>query len=216
MKKIVGLTGTCCAGKNFVASILEEQGLPVLDLDKLGHQVIETEKERILGCLGEDILAANGLIDRKRLGEKVFGKPEKLSALEEIIHPAVNRETMSWISGRNEKACVINAALLHRSSAFEVMDAIILVEAPLIVRLLRAKKRDNLPWPALIKRFRSQRGFHSQYCKKKTDIYRVGNPSGCVNFGHFGFGKRRSCQARTDRTAIENRIKEILSLLGIM
>ena len=199
-KKIIGLTGTCCAGKNHLAAILETHGLPSLDVDKLGHKVIETEKERILACFGRDILAPEGFIDRKLLGEKVFGSPEKLSALENIIHPAVNRETLSWINSRNEKACVINAALLHRSSAFEILDLIIIVEAPFIVRLLRARKRDRLPWTALIKRLGSQSDFHTQYFKGKTDIYRV------ENSGFF-------CQKRRNKP--ENRIKEILSLLGI-
>ena len=195
-KTVIGLTGTYCAGKNYTASLLEAHGLPVLDVDKLGHEVIETEKERLLSCFGSDILGPGGLIDRKLLGEKVFGKPEKLSALEDIIHPAVNRETLLWINAIKEKACVINAALLHRSSAFGKLDAIIIVEAPFFTRLLRARKRDRLPWPALIKRFRSQSDFHTQYFKGKTDIYRVSNPSNC--------GKP------------ENQIEEILSRLGIM
>jgi len=204
-KKIIGLTGTYCAGKNHVSSLLEAQGLPSLDLDKLGHQVIETEKEQLINHFGVDILAPGGVIDRKRLGEKVFGNPEKLAALENIVHPAVNRETLSWIKMRNEKACVINAALLHRSSAYELLDAVIIVEAPLIVRLLRARKRDHLPWPALIRRFRSQSDFHSQYFKGKTDIYRVSNPSVCSNAGFFGLKRNKP----------ENRIKEILYFLEI-
>ena len=205
--KIIGLTGTYCAGKNFAASIMEKQGIPSLDLDKLGHKAIETEKKKLLAVFGDDILGPDGLIDRKLLGKKVFGNPEKLSALEEIIHPAVNRETDLWIEARRERACVINAALLHRSSAFEVLDFIILVEAPVLVRLFRARKRDKLPWPALIKRFMSQRKFHTQYFKGKTDIYRVSNPSGCRNSGFFSLKGRNKA---------EDRIKEILSLLGIM
>ena len=199
-KKIIGLTGTYCAGKNHAASLLEGMGIPALDVDKLGHQVIETEKERLLSCFGDDIAAPEGFIDRKRLGEKVFGHPEKLAVLEDIIHPAVNRETLSWISSRNEKACVINAALLHRSSAFEILDAIIIVEAPFMVRLLRARKRDRLPWPALFRRLGSQSDFHTQYLKEKTDIYRVEN---------FGFPGPKS------RRKPEIQIKEILSRLGI-
>jgi len=202
-KKVIGLTGTYCAGKNHVAQFLEQRGLPVLDVDKLGYQVIETEKERLLARFGRDILDAGGLIDRKRLGAKVFGKGEELAALEEIIHPGVNRETLDWIKSREEKACVINAALLHRSSAFEVLDAIIIVQAPFLVRLFRAKKRDHLPWAVLLKRFQSQRKFFSQYFSGKTDIYRVENP------GFFGFG------SRSLRNKLESRINEILSLRGI-
>jgi dephospho-CoA kinase len=199
-QKVIGLTGAYCAGKNHVALLLERRFLPVLDLDKLGHEVIKTEKDRLLARFGEDIAAPDGLIDRKRLGAKVFGKPGELAALEEIIHPAVNSETLAWINAKNEKPCVINAALLHRSSALELLDAVIIVEAPFLIRLLRARKRDHLPWSSLLKRFRSQRQFGYQFFKEKTDIYRVENS---------GFGKR----SLVDK--LEKRIDEILSLLGI-
>jgi len=199
-KKVIGLTGTYCAGKNHIAAILEAHGLPVLDLDKLGHLVLETEKKTLVDRFGEGILGSGATVDRKLLGEKVFGSREKLNALEEIIHPGVNRETLSWINARKEKYCVINAALLHRSSAFDLLDAIIIVEAPLIIRLIRAKKRDHLGWRALINRFRSQNDFHSQYFKGKTDIYRV------ENSGFF-------CTKNQKKT--ENRIIDILSNLGI-
>ena len=198
-KKIIGLTGTYCAGKNYVALLLDRRLLPVLDLDKLGHRIIEAEKERLLARFGGDILEPGGFIDRKRLGNKVFGKPEELAALEDIIHPGVNRETLVWIKSRKEQICVVHAALLHRSSIFNALDAIIIVEAPFLVRLLRAKKRDRLPWVSLLRRFLSQRGFNAQYFKENTDIYKVGNP------GFFGF------MERFHRDKLEKRIDEILS-----
>jgi len=208
-KKIIGLTGSYCAGKNHVASILERLSIPVLDVDKLGHKVIETEKELLVARFGNDILSedGSGLIDRKRLGNKVFGKEKELQALEGIIHPAANRETLAWINARRETACVINAALLHRSPAFEMLDAVIIVEAPFFVRLLRARKRDRLPWTALLKRFKSQRKFNAQFnaqfIERKTDIYRVKN-SVC-----FGFNKDSS------EKKLNKRINEILSIEGI-
>ena len=216
-KKIIGVTGVYCAGKNNVSLLLNKRGFPVLDVDKLGHQVIETEKGHILARFGEDILDSEGLIDRKRLGVKVFDRPEELAALEEIIHPIVNRETLEWINAQKENTCFINAALLHRSSAFESLDAVIVVEAPFLARLFRAKKRDRLPWMALLKRFRSQANFTAQYFKGKTDIYRVSNPSLCSKrcciigaiFRYFGHGKHGL------RNRLEKRIDEILSLLGM-
>jgi dephospho-CoA kinase len=208
-KKIIGLTGSYCAGKNHVAILLEQRFFPVLDLDKLGHEVIETKRESLITRFGGDILGAGGLIDRKKLGQKVFGRPKELAALEEIIHPEVNRKTLEWIDAREEKVCFINAALLHRSSAFELLDAVILVEAPFFVRLLRARKRDRLPWISLIKRFWSQRKFRYQLFRKKTDIYNVGNPSGCANSGFFGLTRLFR------RNKLEKRIDEILSLQGI-
>ena len=209
-KKVIGITGVYCAGKNSMALLLEKRGFPVLDVDKLGHQVIEIEKERILSRFGKDILGSDGNIDRKKLGAKVFGRPQELSALEEMIHPGVNRETLIWINAQNKNACFINAALLHRSSAFEILDAVIIVEAPFLVRLIRAKKRDRLPWTALLKRLLSQKKFTSQYFKEKTDIYRVSNIFGCSGFGHSGQGE----QGLGNNP--EKRIDEILSLLGII
>ena len=193
--KVIGLTGSYCAGKNHVASLLEKRLFPVLDVDKLGHAVIEDEKELLVTRFGEDILDGEGLINRKKLGSKVFGRPKELIALEEIIHPAVNIKTLEWIKERTEKACFINAALLHRSSAFTTLDAVIIVKAPLLTRLIRAKKRDNLPWMSIFKRFWSQRKFCYKFFAKKTDTYIVRNPSGCMN--------------------LDDRINKILSLRGI-
>ena len=201
-KRLIGLTGTYCAGKNHIGLLLEKRLLPVLDVDKLGHGIIEAEKERILARFGGDVLGTDGLIDRKRLGNKVFGKPKELAALEDIVHPGVNRETLVWINSRKEQICVIHAALLHRSSIFDALDAVIIVEAPFLVRLLRAKKRDRLPWISLFKRFHSQRGFNSQYFRENTDIYKVDNS------GFFSF------REHFHRDKLEKRIDEILSCKG--
>ena len=205
---IIGLTGTYCAGKNTIARLLEKRGFPVLDVDKFGHQAIETEKNAIIARFGDDILNSDGTVNRKFLGEKVFGKPIELAALENIVHPAANRETIAWIKARQAGACVINAALLHRSSAFGDLDAVIVVRSPFFTRLLRARKRDRLSFSALFRRLRSQKEFTSQYFTGNADIYRVENP-GYFFFGLFPSSKRKAEQK------LENRIDEILYSLGL-
>jgi dephospho-CoA kinase len=205
--RIIGLTGTYCAGKNHVAGLLEKRGLAVLDVDKLGHQAIVEEKAAILARFGDGILGPDGEVDRRRLGARVFGKPEELAALEAIVHPAANRLTLRWLEARGDRPCVINAALLHRSSAFSLLDVVILVKAPCLTRLLRAKKRDKLPWSALIRRFWSQRGLVSRYGNKNfsgdADIYVIDN-RGCPVF-----------PSRPVRN-LERRIDEILVQEGIL
>jgi len=171
---IIGLTGKYCAGKNHIASMLETRGLPVLDVDKLGYQALEAEKEKIFSMFGADLQNAKGSVDRQLLGKRVFGNPEKLASLEAIVHPAANRLTDEWIAAQKNH-CVINAALLHRSSSFNKLDSIILVKAPFFTRLLRAKRRDKLPWIDLLKRFRSQKDFGTQYLSINAEIYRVEN-----------------------------------------
>jgi dephospho-CoA kinase len=206
--KLIGLTGTYCAGKNHVAGLLERRGFPVLDVDKLGHRALETEKEAIVARFGAAVLGADGAVDRRLLGARVFGRPEELAALEGIIHPAANRLTDDWIDAQNGRPCVINAALLHRSTVLPRLDAIIIVEASALTRLLRARKRDRLPVRALLGRFSSQKTFISQYFDKtldyNADIYRV------KNRGYSRFG------SRLFEGRLEKRIDAIFSAEGMV
>jgi dephospho-CoA kinase len=172
---LIGLTGKYCAGKNHVASMLEKRGLPVLDVDKCGYQVLEAEKEKVFSRLGKDLQMADGSVNRKLLGRRVFGNPEKLAVLEAIVHPPVNRMIEEWVAAQKGN-CVINAALLHRSAVFERLERVIVVIAPFFTRLLRARVRDRLSWPELIRRFASQADFNSQYLSINAEIIRVENP----------------------------------------
>jgi len=197
---VIGLTGLYCAGKNHIASLLEQRGLAVLDVDKLGHIAIENIKTAIFTRFGEDIANQDGSVNRRLLGAKVFGNMQEMEALEALVHPEANRLTLQWLAEQNGKPCVVNAALLHKSVVFQQLGCIILVNAPLFTRLIRAKKRDKLPWTAIVKRFLSQKEFFSQYNSKITDIYKVENP---------GFGGSRST------AKLESRIGAIMSNLGL-
>jgi len=145
----------------------------------LGHQILETEKKTIFAQFGEDLQRPDGSIDRRLLGQRVYGNPEKLKQLESIIHPEANRLIEEWIA--ENKVCVINAALLHKSSVFNRLDQIIIVSAPFLTRVLRAKKRDRLPLKEILKRIASQKDFYTQYLSINSnqicaEIYKVENP----------------------------------------
>jgi len=150
----------------------------VLDVDKLGHIVLETEKVAVFNQFGDDLKREDGSLDRRALGQRVYGSPEKLAALEAIVHPGANRLTDEWIAakGISRMPCVINAALLHKSSVFCKLDRIIIVYAPFFTRLIRAKQRDNLPWAEILRRFNTQKDFNSQYLSINAEIYKVENP----------------------------------------
>ena len=188
---LIGLTGTYCAGKNYIAAILEARGLPALDVDKLGYTALETEKEAVFTRFGRDLQRPDGTVNRRLLGQRVFGKPAELAALEAIVHPRANRLTEEWIAAQNGNPCVINAALLHRTTVFHKFDKIIIVTAPLFTRLIRARRRDGVCWPALVKRFLSQKNFNAQYLTGNAEIYRVEN-------------------SRAPKEALERQIEQIL------
>jgi dephospho-CoA kinase len=214
---LIGLTGMYCSGKNRVAALLEKQGFPALDVDKLGHRAIETEKEAILARFGEAVLGPSGTIDRRKLGEMVFGKAAELAALEAIVHPEVNRLTEEWIKAQTGEFRVINAALLHRSSVFERLDALILVRAPLPSRFFRALRRDKLSWRELFRRFRSQKDFLSLYFKKTGQtVSRSGTaelPQDSILKADIYIVDNRGYWARSSREKLEYRIEKIAAAL---
>jgi dephospho-CoA kinase len=198
---LIGLTGKYCAGKNQAAVILEKRGFPVLDVDKLGHIALECKKDMVFSRFGNEVKNPDGSVNRRLLGEKVFGKKDEITALEAIVHPQADRMTLEWIASQNGKNCVINAALLHRLAVFGQFNYILLVDAPFLTRLLRAKHRDRLSWASAFRRLMSQNRFTPQYFAGNADIYIVRNP------GLGGFLPSSAVK----ETKLERRIGELLS-----
>ncbi|MBZ5529456.1 MAG: dephospho-CoA kinase [Acidobacteriia bacterium] len=88
----LGLTGGIACGKSVVAEILRGLGYPVLDADSLAHHLMEPGQpahQEVLREFGEEVASPSGWIDRKKLGEKVFGNSERLAKLNSIVHPRV-------------------------------------------------------------------------------------------------------------------------------
>jgi dephospho-CoA kinase len=199
---LIGLTGKYCAGKNHVGNILEGRGLPVLDVDKLGHKAIECKKDEIFSRFGNEVRNPDGSVNRRLLGEKVFGKKDDITALEAIVHPQADRMTLEWIASQNGKDCVVNAALLHRSAVFGQLDCVLLVEAPFFIRLLRARRRDRYPWIIILKRIISQKRFTLQYFAGNADIYIVENPR-TAGFLTGSAGNKIMLERRIDEILLE-------------
>ncbi|NIR62195.1 MAG: dephospho-CoA kinase, partial [Gammaproteobacteria bacterium] len=74
----IGLTGGIASGKSTVAEALKALGAVVIDADRLGHRVYEPGSpgfQKIVNAFGHDVVAADGTINRRVLGGKVFGDP---------------------------------------------------------------------------------------------------------------------------------------------
>ena len=88
--KVIGLTGGIGSGKSTVSQFLKELGAVIIDADKVGHEAFKPDTElwrEVVAAFGRQILKPSGDIDRKRLGEAVFGNPELLSRLNQVMHP---------------------------------------------------------------------------------------------------------------------------------
>ena len=142
---IIGLTGKSCAGKDAVAALLDKKRFEVIDVDKLGHDALAMNKDKLVEAFGDGIIAQDGSVDRKILGPLVFSDSDKLGTLNSITHPWMHDEAMRRAeeAEREGKDAVINAALLESMGFIESCDRIILVVAGYETRLKRALQRDS-------------------------------------------------------------------------
>jgi dephospho-CoA kinase len=118
----VGLTGGIATGKTTVVAMLRELGCRVLETDKIAHQTIEPgggAYDEVVHEFGRDILTAEGLVDRRKLGGIVFGDPQRLARLNAIVHPLVLEE-------QSRQLAAIEKADVH---AIAVVEAALLIEA---------------------------------------------------------------------------------------
>lgn len=136
---VIGVVGRMLSGKNTVCDILKEKGFLEIDVDKIGHKVLEIRKEEILKKISKDILDENGNIDRKKLAHIVFSDPMKLQVLNKITHGTI-KELVKLEFVKDGFYC-INAALLFEIGLDELCDLIVFVESSDDKILERAKNR---------------------------------------------------------------------------
>jgi dephospho-CoA kinase len=178
---LIGLTGLSCAGKNYIGSLLEADGYPLFDLDKIGHEALNNKKDIVAAVFGAAVITDSGSVDRRALGKIVFNDAEQRCALEKIIHPEVDQLLAQRLKEKYDKPVVLNAALLHKSRYFTELSALIMVRAPYLARLFRGMRRDHLPLHAVVRRMASQKDFMAQYQKsiknlhQAVDIYFIDN-----------------------------------------
>ena len=161
---VIGLTGKSCAGKDEVASILSSFGFFVIDEDKLGHEALFANKDKLVSVFGENILT-DGKVDRKKLGAIVFSNKEMLSKLEGISHPCMVKETLRMAEDAKKRGqnVVINAAILKRLGLDKFSDEILFIDAPFPIRARRAEFRNGTKIEDFRKREENQEDISSTF-----------------------------------------------------
>ena len=147
--RIIGLTGGIGAGKSTVADRFRHRGAVVIDVDRLGRDVLEpggTAAGDVIARFGDRVVA-DGRIDRAALAAVVFADPDELAALEAISHPAINREIdrrLDEIAAADDDAVVVlDMAILVGSRLGRDLpsgrgyDTVVVVHAPEAVRVER-------------------------------------------------------------------------------
>lgn len=159
---VVGLTGGIASGKSTVAQLFRDRGVPVIDADILGHRSYEPGTEtyrKVIEAFGEEVVAADGTIDRRVLGSKVFGKPEELRRLTDIVWPAIRRlasEELAELEVAGNELAVLEAAVLLEAGWEDLVDEIWVVVVEPSIAVARLRSRNGLDEEAAWARIRSQ------------------------------------------------------------
>lgn len=146
MTRVFALVGGVASGKSTVARAFEKLGATVIDADAEGHEVLKDAQVRqeIRQAFG-DVFAADGSVDRAKLGAAVFGDAAKLERLNGITHPRIRARTQARLDAAiqgNAKAVVLDVSLLLESKAYEgKYDVLVYVACPEEERERRAEAK---------------------------------------------------------------------------
>lgn len=155
----IGITGGIGSGKSLVSRLLETMGIPVYISDVEAKRITQTDEviRRELSALVGTEVFRNGELNRPLLAEYMFGNPEHVKEVNGIIHPRVKEDFRRWAESFGDGQLVgMESAILVESGFGDEVDFLVMVYAPLEVRLERAVKRDCSSRELIMKRIAAQ------------------------------------------------------------
>lgn len=156
----IGLTGGIAAGKSVVAARLRELGAVLVDADALARDVVAPGTPglaQVVAEFGAAMLTSGGALDRARLGAAVFDHPERLAALNGIIHPLVRERAAALVSAAPADAIVVqDIPLLVETGQGRNFHLVVVVDAPEEVRLQRLQQHRKMGAEAARSRMAAQ------------------------------------------------------------
>ena len=159
MKKI-GLTGGIGSGKSYVAKVFEAIGVPVFYADDEAKKILNspTVLQQLESIFNESITdLKTNQADRKKIATIVFNNHEKLTQLNQVIHPLVEHHFVTWSQKYIAHKYVLKeAAILFESGSYKNLDGVIAVVSPLELRLQRVMMRDNTSKEEVLRRINNQ------------------------------------------------------------
>ena len=168
MKKIIGLTGPTGAGKSSACAICKELGIKHIDCDIIARKATEKGEEGLLAVVkafGEDILNADGTLNRKALAEKAFKDADSTDLLNKTLLPIIHKMVL------NEIDCdrvLLDAPTLFESGVNEICHKTVAVLADREIRLKRILSRDNITTEQALLRINA--GKTDDFYKEKCDF----------------------------------------------
>ena len=147
----VGLTGNIASGKSHAALLFAESGAHLIDADIIVHELLAPCTRtygKVVDAFGAEILTADGQIDRKRLGQIIFGSPEKRLLLNSVTHPDVGAEILKRIFQLEQSypggIVIVDGALIVETGGHKMYDRLVVVTCNPSLQISRLMSRDGL------------------------------------------------------------------------
>ncbi|GAA7635879.1 dephospho-CoA kinase [Helicobacter pylori] len=178
LKNAIALTGGIGTGKSTTIKILESQGYPILDADKIAHQLLQEHRFEIAQHFGSEILEKD-ILNRKKLGAIVFQNANELKWLEDFLHPLI-RECMlekAYELGKNHQAYFLDIPLFFEVGGKKCypVGMVVLIYAPKALQIERLLERDKLKEAEILQRLACQMDIEQ---KRAMSDYIIDNSSG--------------------------------------
>ena len=140
-KRKIAITGGIGSGKSYVCAHLRRRGIEVYDCDSAANRLIRTSadiREGLTALIGPQAYTADGNLNKSAVAQFLLASEENAQAIDRIVHPAVFRDFeesgVEWLE----------SAIMYESGIYRLMDRVIVVTAPLEVRISRVMARDHI------------------------------------------------------------------------
>ena len=160
--KWIGLTGGIASGKSTVSKMLKDMSYHVIDADQIAYEVVERGSpglKSVVGEFGSEILHPDGSLDRRKLGQRVFGDPVQLQKLEAILHPLIRarlQDLKTQLVDKKVPLAFYDVPLLFEKNMQSDFAAVVVVFASEDQQIERLRARTNLSDSEIRMRIASQ------------------------------------------------------------
>lgn len=161
LRVTLGITGGIGSGKSYFSSSLRLRGIPVYDSDSEAKKLM-LEDENIVSSLKEllgDQVYISGNLNKQLLASYVFSSPENALKVNSIVHPRVKKAFLEWADecfSMGHNIVAIESAILFEAGFNDIVDKVVMIHAPLDIRISRVMARDNTSKDKVMERIKLQ------------------------------------------------------------
>ena len=159
---LFGVTGGIGSGKTVVCNFLKKKDIPIIKADPLAKDLTNHSPEirqALVAEFGKDVYLDSGTLNKALLSQLVFSDVETRERINQIIHPQVFKaiqDRVNQLKQENQSLVGVEAALIYESKMERILNAVVVVTAPIEKRIEWIKSRDGFSQEEILKRINSQ------------------------------------------------------------